>query len=77
RPEEGLTLEQALHATCVAPTWLSHDERVRGTLVPGRLADLVVLDRDPFECEPEELPQVQVVATMVAGRWVHNGPPWD
>jgi predicted amidohydrolase YtcJ len=77
RPEEALTLEQALHATCVAPAWLSHDERVRGTLVPGRLADLVVLDRDPFAVEPEELSQVQVVATMVAGRWVHNAPPWD
>jgi predicted amidohydrolase YtcJ len=77
RPEEALTLDQALHATCVAPAWLSHDERTRGTLVPGRLADLVVLDRDPFACEPEELAQVQVVATMVAGRWVHNGPPWS
>ena len=50
---------------------------MRGTLVPGRLADLVVLDRDPHACEPEELQQVQVVATMVAGRWVHNPPPWD
>jgi len=77
RPEEALTLNQALHATCVAPAWLSHEERVRGTLVPGRLADLVVLDRDPHACEPEELQQVQVVATMVAGRWVHNPPPWD
>jgi predicted amidohydrolase YtcJ len=77
RPEEAVTLEQALHATCVAPAWLSHDERIRGTLVPGRLADLVVLDRDPFVCEPDELAQVQVVATMVGGRWVHNPPPWD
>jgi len=77
REDERLTLEQALHATCVAPAWLSHDERARGTLVPGRYADLVVLDRDPFACEPEELREVQVVATMVAGRWVHNPPPWD
>ena len=74
REEQRLTLEQALHATCVAPAWLSHDERVRGTLVPGRYADLVVLDRDPFE---SDLADVQVVATMVAGRWVHNPPPWD
>ena len=74
REDERLTLEQALHATCVAPAWLSHDERVRGTLVPGRYADLVVLDRDPFALEdPEELREVQVVATMVAGRWVHGG----
>ena len=76
RPEEALTLDQALHATCVAPTWLSHDERSRGTLLPGRLADLVVLDRDPYAVPIEELPEVEVVATMVAGRWVYNPPPW-
>ena len=48
-----------------------------GKLVPGYLADLVVLDRDPFELPPEELAEVQVVATMVGGRWTHNPPPWD
>ncbi len=76
-PHQTVTLEQALHATCVAPAWLSHDERTRGTLLPGRLADLVVLDRDPISIEPAELPEVQVVVTMVGGRWVHNPPPWD
>jgi predicted amidohydrolase YtcJ len=74
REDQRLTLEQALHATCVAPAWLSHDERTRGTLLPGRAADLVVLDRDPFT---DDVEAVQVVATMVAGRWVHNPPPWD
>ncbi|HEY2544089.1 MAG TPA: amidohydrolase [Gaiellaceae bacterium] len=73
REDQRLTLEQALHATCVAPAWISHDERTRGTLLPGRAADLVVLNKDPFE----ELDEVEVVATMVAGRWVHNPPPWD
>jgi predicted amidohydrolase YtcJ len=77
REDQRLTLEQALHAVCVAPAWLSYDERRRGTLVPGRFADLVVLDRDPFMCEPEELREVRVVATMLGGRWTHNPPPWD
>jgi predicted amidohydrolase YtcJ len=77
REEQRLTLEQALHAVCVAPAWLSHDERLRGALLPGRYADLVVLDRDPFGCEPEELREVQIVATMLGGRWTHNPPPWD
>jgi predicted amidohydrolase YtcJ len=45
--------------------------------VPGQLADLVVLERDPFECPPEKLRDVGVVATMAGGRWVHNPPPWD
>ena len=76
-PEQRVTLEQALHATCVTPPWLAGDERRRGKLLPGYDADLVVLDRDPFGLEPEELPSVEVVATMLAGRWVHNAPPWD
>ncbi len=76
-PEQALTLEQALLATTVNPAWLARDERRRGRLVPGQLADLVVLDRDPFACEPAELPDVRVVATMLGGRWVHDPPPWD
>ena len=76
RPEQAVTVEEALVATCVAPAWLTRDERRRGRLLPGYLADLVVLDRDPVACPPEELPEVQVVATMVGGRWLHNPPPW-
>jgi predicted amidohydrolase YtcJ len=76
RREQALTLEQALHASTVAPAWLAGDERRRGRLLPGYLADLVVLDRDPLAVPPEELREVQVVATMVGGRWVHNPPPW-
>jgi predicted amidohydrolase YtcJ len=77
-PEQTVPLEQALQATTLAPTWLAGDERRRGKLVPGYLADLVVLDRDPFACEePEELREIQVVATMLGGRWIHNPPPWD
>ena len=43
-----------------------------GTPIPGKYADLVVLDRDPWD----DL-DAQVVATMVGGRWVHNPPPWN
>ena len=77
RPDEAVTVEQALHAATVAPAWLAGDERRRGTLLPGRLADLVVLDRDPVTCPPDELGAIGVVATMVGGRWAHNPPPWD
>ncbi|HEX6725565.1 MAG TPA: amidohydrolase family protein, partial [Gaiella sp.] len=77
RSEDAVTVEQALHASTVAPAWLAGDERRRGKLLPGFLADLVVLDRDPVAIPPDELRGVQVVATMVGGRWVHNPPPWD
>jgi predicted amidohydrolase YtcJ len=74
--EQALTIEQALHAQTVAPAWLAGDEYRRGKLLPGFLADLVVLDRDPLAVPSEELRDVRVVATMVGGRWVHNPPPW-
>jgi predicted amidohydrolase YtcJ len=76
-PEQALTVEEALLASTVTPAWLSGDERRRGKLLPGFLADLVVLSRDPFECPADELESVVVVATMVGGRWVHNPPPFS
>jgi len=76
-PEQAVTVEEALAASTVNPAWLAGDERRRGRLVPGQLADLVVLDRDPLTIPPEELPEVEVVATMLGGRWIHNPPPWD
>ena len=72
-PEQALTAEQALEATCVAPAWLTGDERRRGKLLPGYLADLVVLSDDPVTARDD----CEVVATMVGGRWTHNPPPWD
>ncbi len=75
--DETLTVEQALIASTVNPAWLAGDERRRGSLVPGHLADLVVLSRDPVTSSPEELREIEVVATMVGGRWVYNPPPWD
>jgi predicted amidohydrolase YtcJ len=72
RPEQRIAVDEALHATCVTPAWLEHAERRRGRLRPGMLADLVVLNRDPVTCQPEELPSLRVEATMVGGRWTHR-----
>src|SRR6187397_1647670 len=71
-PEQAVSVDEAFEATILAPAWLAREERTRGKLLPGYLADLVVLDRDPLAIEPEELPEVSVVATMVGGRWTHN-----
>ena len=76
-PEQAVTIEEALAASTVSPAWLARDEHRRGRLMPGGLADLVVLDRDPVECPPDELAGIGVVATMLGGRWVHGGPPFD
>jgi predicted amidohydrolase YtcJ len=67
---ESVTPRQALIATTRAPAWLAGDEAQRGTLTPGMLADLVVLSADPLTAPLDE---VEVLATMVGGEWVHGG----
>ncbi len=67
RPEQRLSVAETLLASTVAPARLARDDDRRGTLVPGKLADLVVLDRDPLACSEAELAQIEVVATMLGG----------
>jgi predicted amidohydrolase YtcJ len=73
RPQEALPAEAALAAWTRTPPWLAGEEHVRGRLAPGLAADLVVLDRDPLAGD-DALREVRVVATMLAGRWVHGAP---
>jgi predicted amidohydrolase YtcJ len=74
--EGGLPVSAALDGFWSGAARARHAERSFGRLVPGAAADLVVLDRDPTSCPVEELDRIEVVATMVAGRWVHGAPPW-
>lgn len=71
-PEERISLETALRAYTVHNAWAAGQEAEKGRLEPGLLADLVVLDRDPFEVSASELDEVRVLLTMVGGRVVHD-----
>lgn len=48
-----------------------------GKLAPGYLADLLVLDKDPFNAPPEELREMLPLATMINGNWVYQDPQFD
>jgi predicted amidohydrolase YtcJ len=74
-PEQCLTRFEAVRSYTVNPARASFREGELGTLAPGMLADLVILDRDLLEIPAREIPSVEVVATVVAGRFVHGGPP--
>jgi predicted amidohydrolase YtcJ len=64
RAHEALDLQAALEALTVTPAWLEGAEDRRGRLLPGMLADLVILDRDPFD----DLANAKVVDTYLGGR---------
>lgn len=69
-PEQRLKLDEALRAFTFGPATLAGMEDRLGRLAPGRLADLIVLDEDPFEIDPHNLKDLQPTATMVGGEWV-------
>jgi predicted amidohydrolase YtcJ len=71
-PAQALTVEQAVRAYTLGAAYASGEEQLKGSLRPGKLADLVVLDRDIFQIDPMEILDVQVVATMVGGRLVYG-----
>jgi len=74
-PEQKITVEEALAAYTRDAAYASFEEDVKGTLEPGKLADLVVLDRDITAITPEEIADAAVRATIVGGRIVW--PPTD
>ena len=69
-PEEKLTMHEALEAYTINPAYAGGIESRVGRLAPGFLADLIVLEHDPFTCPVEELLSLHPSATMVGGEWV-------
>jgi predicted amidohydrolase YtcJ len=70
-PSELLTREEALRLYTVGSAWFTFDDHTRGTLEPGRLADLAVLDLDYLTIPETELGRLQSLLTMVGGRVVY------
>ncbi|MCS7015081.1 MAG: amidohydrolase [Gemmatales bacterium] len=71
-PEERLTREEALKLYTVNNAYLTHEEKIKGTLEVGKLADLIVLDRDVLTCDARLIPFTKVLYTFVGGRLVYQ-----
>ena len=73
-PEQKIDVESALKAYTASAAWASFTDQEVGTLAPGRLADVVVLNENPFEVDPDRLLDVRVDLTIVGGREVYSRP---
>ena len=70
--EQKLSMAEAWEAYTIGPAYTAYMEDRLGKLAPNHLADLIVLEKDPFTCDPDELPAMQSSATMVNGEWVYQ-----
>jgi len=71
-PEEKVTVEAAVRAYTASGAWVQFAEAAKGTIEAGKLADLVVLDRDIFTIPPEEIGGTKVRMTVFEGRIIYG-----
>jgi predicted amidohydrolase YtcJ len=72
-PEEKITLAEAVEAYTVGAAFAEFQEHEKGSIVPGKLADLVVLSQNIFRIKPEAIRDVKVETTIVGGKVVYGG----
>ncbi len=69
-PEERIDVETALRAYTVNNAWAAGEENIKGSLEPGKLADIVILSDNLFDIDPTEIKDVDVLYTVVGGQIV-------
>jgi predicted amidohydrolase YtcJ len=83
-PKEGwyadqrLTIEEAIEAYTRGPAWASFEEEIKGSLAPGKLADVAVFDTNLIEVgasDPRKLLEAKVRYTIVGGKFVYEAQP--
>ena len=75
-PKQRLDLETSLRAYTVNNAWAEGEEANKGSLTVGKLADLVIIDRDLFKIPPGQLKDAKVLLTMVGGRVMYASSPF-
>jgi len=71
-PEQALTIEEAMYAHTMGGAYADFAENKKGSLEPGKFADLIVWDDNPYTVDPAEILKLNVDLTMVGGKIVHQ-----
>ncbi len=71
-PEQRVTLDQALAAYTRDAAWGQFEDGIKGTLTPGKLADVIVLSQDLFKISPLDIRKTKVMLTVVGGKIVYE-----
>jgi predicted amidohydrolase YtcJ len=71
-PEQRLTIKEALRAHTMGGAYAAHEENIKGSLEPGKFADVAVWGNDPYSLPVERLPSATIDLTMIGGTIVHQ-----
>lgn len=67
-PEQKISVAEALKAYTVSPPYASFEESLKGSIIPGKLADMVIIDQNLFEIAPEKIKDARIMMTIVNGK---------
>ncbi len=70
---QKVTIDEALTIATINGAWASHEERVKGSITPGKYADFVLLEKDPHDVNSDTIKDIKVVRTVVSGKTMHEG----
>jgi hypothetical protein len=70
-PAQRITPQEALRAVTIDAAWQHFEEGDKGSLEPGKLADLAILSRSPLD-DPETIDEIQVLETVIGGETVYR-----
>ena len=71
-PSQRISVTEAMRICTVHGAYASFEEDVKGNLVAGKLADFVILEKDPHDVDPDSIVDIKIIRTVVGGRTVHE-----
>jgi len=71
-PEQAISRQQAINCATIEGAYLTGEEREKGSLETGKIADLAILTEDPLTCPEENIKNIMAKTTIVGGKIVHQ-----
>ena len=70
-PRQRVTVDEALTIATINGAYASHEEHLKGSITAGKLADFVMLEKDPHDVDPDTIKEIKIVRTVVGGKTVY------
>ncbi len=69
---QKITIDQALRVATINGAYPSYEEKIKGSITAGKLADFVILEKDPHDVDPMTIKDIKIVRTVTGGRTVYS-----